>query len=200
MRRSERATEVLRPRFIAIARIVRPQGNRGEVSAEITTDFPGRFQRLERVFLGAGWTGAGRDQTCQEFTLERAWPHKGRIVLKLVGIDSISQANALRGREVLVPYEERVPLPKDTYYWLELERCRVVAGAAAKRVEIGTVVAVEPTNGVPLLHVARVKPGGGEVLIPLAQEICREIDPEAKLIVIDPPEDLLELNETHSEE
>lgn len=182
-------------RFIAIARIVRPQGRHGEVSAELMTDFPSRFQEVRRVFLANGsFEDAGESgDALREMELERAWLHQGRIVLKLGGIDSISQAEELRGLTVLIPFQERVPLPANTYYWPEIEGCRVLTGPPEARVAIGTVTAIEPTGGVPLLHVN--SPGRAEVLIPFAQDICREIDPEAKFIVIDPPEDLLELNE-----
>jgi len=176
--------------YLAIARILRPQGRQGEVSAEITTDFPERFQNLKRVYLEIP------GQSPKPFGLERAWQHKGRIILKLAGIDCIRQAEELRGLDVLIPYEERIPLPEGCYYWSELYGCRVVAGSPESCVEIGTVTAVEPTAGTPLLHVERGVSGGREILIPLAEEICKKIDPEAKLILIDPPEDLLELNDS----
>lgn len=187
-------------RYIAIARILRPQGRSGEVSAEIMTDFPARFQKLRRVFLENNAPNGvdGHQDQPREAALERAWPHKGNIVLKLKGVDSISQAEALRGLTVFVPFEERVSLPANTYYWPEIEGCRVLAGRPEARIEIGIVTGVEPTAGVPLLHVSRANKGRNEVLIPFAQEICREIDPAAKRIVIDPPEDLLELNEPES--
>ncbi len=177
-------------RFLAIARIVRPQGRHGEVAAEILTDYPERFRSLRQAFLESPGGNPA------PIALERAWPHKGRMILKLAGIDSIDGASELRGRHVLIPREEKVALPPHQYYLWELEGCRVVAEHEGKRREVGTVTAVEPTGGVDVLHVERS--GGGasrEVLIPLAQAICTRIDTAAKTIVIDPPEDLLELNE-----
>ena len=171
--------------FLTIARILRPQGRKGEVAAEMFTDFPARFEKLQSAFLEASG-GAPRP-----VTVERVWPHKGRIILKFRGIDSIESAEGLRGLDVVVPWEQRTPLPPHHYYLWELCGCRVVWERQAR--EIGTVAEVEPTGGVPVLHVAR-REGGGEVLIPLAQEICTRIDPQSKTIVIDPPEDLLELN------
>jgi 16S rRNA processing protein RimM len=172
-------------RFLAIGRVVRPQGRRGEVVAEVLTDFPARFQEVRQVFLG---------EPCQAprpAVVERAWPHKGRVVLKFAGVDSIEAASRLRGCCLLIPREERAPLPPDHYYLWELEGCRVVVEHAGAAHEVGTVTEVEPTGGVGLLHVETPR---GEVLIPLAQAICTRIDPAAKTIVIDPPEDLLELN------
>jgi 16S rRNA processing protein RimM len=113
------------------------------------------------------------------------------MVLKLAGVDSIETASCLRGRHLLIPREDRVPLPPHHYYLWELEGCRVLVGGTGAAQEVGTVTDVEPTGGAGLLHVATPR---GEVLIPLAQAICTRIDPAAKTIVIDPPEDLLELN------
>jgi 16S rRNA processing protein RimM len=175
--------------FLAVARIVKPQGRRGEVAAEILTDFPERFARTRRADVEQ------RGGEPRAVEVECAWPHKGRVVLKFSGVDSISQANALRGLHVLVPREEKTPLPAHHYYVWELLGCRVIAEREGRATEVGTVTGVEPTGGVDLLHVAPTGRTDNEVLIPLAQDICKRIDTEAKTIVIDPPQDLLELNE-----
>jgi 16S rRNA processing protein RimM len=168
-----------------VARIVRPQGRRGEVVAEILTDFPQRFAELRRAYL----ENPGSQPL--SVRVESAWHHKGRVILKLFGVDSIGQANRLRGMHVLIRREERMPLPAHQYYVWELKGCRVLTQRQGGTREVGMVTEVEPTGGTDLLHVATPS---GEVLIPLAQDICRQIDPSAKTIVIDPPEDLLELN------
>lgn len=179
--------------FLAIARISRPQGRRGEVAAEVLTDFVERFQKIGRVYLESP-SGPPEPRD-----LENAWPHKGRIVLKLAGVDSIEAASRLRGRHVLIRREDRMPLAAGRYYVWELEGCRVVRQQDGGLREVGTVTGVETTGGVELLRVALLagqgEKAGNETLIPLAQAICTRIDPEAKLIVIDPPEDLLDLNE-----
>lgn len=175
--------------FLAIARVVKPQGRRGEVAAEILTDFPARFGDLRRAFLEN--PGCPPDLVM----VEKVWPHKGRVVLKFSGVDSIEQAERLAGRHLLIPREERAPLPPHHYYHWELRGCRVVTEREGVSIEVGTVTDVESTGGAHLLHVSRRDGPGGEVLIPLAQEICTRIDTEAKTIVIDPPEDLLELND-----
>ncbi|MBZ5515869.1 MAG: ribosome maturation factor RimM [Acidobacteriia bacterium] len=169
-----------------MALIVRPQGRRGEVVAEMLTDFPERFRSLRQALLERP---GGEPEAVR---VEDAWPHKGRIVLKFFGVDSIAQAERLRGAQVLIPRTERIPLGPHQYYLWELEGCRVVIERDGPRREIGTVTDVELTGGVDLLHVAAP---GREVLIPLAQDICKQIDPETKTILIDPPDDLLELNE-----
>jgi 16S rRNA processing protein RimM len=171
---------------LAVARIVRPQGRRGEVTAEILTDFPERFRHLRDAFLERPGSAPVARQ------VENAWLHKGRVVLKFSGVDSIAQAETLRGFHVVIPREERIPLGAHRYYLWELEGCRVVIERDGTAQEIGAVSGVEPTGGVDVLRVAAPR---GEVLIPLAQDICKRIDTETKTIVIDPPEDLLELNE-----
>ena len=182
--------------FLAIARILRPQGRRGEVAAEVLTDFVERFAKGARVYVE---TPGGMPELRE---LEKAWPHKGGIVLKLAGVDSIEAASRLRGLHVLIRREARTPLTAGRYYLWELEGCRVVQEQNGALREVGTVTGVETTGGVELLRVAlpSVESGGKpegkprEALIPLAQAICKRIDPQAKLIVIDPPDDLLDLN------
>jgi 16S rRNA processing protein RimM len=171
--------------FLAIARILRPQGRKGEVAAEILTDFPARFQQLQVALLEVP------GQAPQPVNLERSWPHKGQIILKFSGTDSIESASLLRGLQVFIPWEQRTPLPPHHYYLCELQGCRV--WWERREQEIGTVQEVETTGGVDLLHVRRGDEKG-EVLIPLAQEICTRIDLVTRTIVVDPPEDLLDLN------
>lgn len=171
--------------FVAVARVIKPQGRRGEVLAETLTDFPTRFQERGRLFL------ENIGPTPEPVLLEKVWPHRGGMVLKFAGVDSIEQAQRLRGRLVLIPREERAPLPANHYYVGDLQGCRVVRETHGAQMEVGTVTEVERTGGVGLLHVATPS---GDVLVPLAQAICTRIDAEKKIIVIDPPEDLLELN------
>lgn len=172
-------------RFLAVARVVRPQGRRGEVLAEPLTDFALRVQAPRQVFV------ENPGNVPQPIQVENVWSHKGRVVIKFSGVDSIDSASRLRGRHVLIPAEERMPLPPNHYYLWELHGCRVVTERQGRRVEVGTVTDIEPTGGVDVLHVST---SHGEVLIPLAQAICTRIDTQAKTILIDPPEDLLELN------
>jgi 16S rRNA processing protein RimM len=155
------------------------------VLAEPLTDFPLRFQGLLQVFLESP------GKAPQSIPVENVWSHKGRVVIKFSGVDSIASASLLKGRHVLIPAEERMPLPPNHYYLWELQGCRVVTERQGRRMEVGTVTDIEPTGGVDVLHVTTRR---GEVLIPLAQAICTKIDTQARTILIDPPEDLLDLN------
>ncbi len=171
--------------FIAIAHVLRPQGRKGDVLAEILTPFPSRFAGPQRVFLD----DPGNNP--RAVTVEHTWLHKGKVVLKFAGIGSIDEAETLRGRYVLVPEEEKVALSAGQYYLWELKGCQVVVESGGTRKPLGIVTEIERTGGVDLLHVSD---DSREVLVPFAEAICKVIDPEARLIVIDPPEDLLDLN------
>lgn len=177
--------------YLAIARILRPQGRRGEVAAEILTDFAERFQGLGRVFL----RGPAQDEKQQAiaYQLESVWPHKGRMILKLAGVDSIEQAERLRGSEVLIPFEERVQLPAGHFYVFELIGCQVMERRPEGMACLGTVGGLQATGGVSLLEVEGPQ---GEVLIPFAEVICKKIDVAARRIEVELPGDLLELNAT----
>jgi len=174
-------------RWLAIARLVRPRGRKGELVAEVLTDFPERFATQRRVFLQQ----AASDPEPAE--IAEAWWHQGKLILRFTGVDSISQAERLRGASVLVPREKRVALGEGRYYLWELVGCKLFEHPGGQ--PLGTVTAIVPTGGVDLLKVKRAGARGREALIPFARAICREVDVRARRIVIEPPEGLLELND-----
>lgn len=169
--------------LVAVARVVRVRGLRGEVVAELLTDFPERFDNLERLIAVAP------DGKRQTLLLEEHWLQSGRIVFKFADYDSVEAATALVGYELAVPETERVELPEDAFYDWELAGCRV---ETVEGVEIGRVREVLRTGGAAEVLVVEGKALGREHLIPLAETICVEIDIEKKLIRIDAPEGLLE--------
>ena len=168
--------------LIVIARIVKTRALRGEVVADLLTDFPDRFEKLEAV------TAIAADESQRSLAIEEHWFHGNRIVLKFEGFDSVDAAKELVGYELAVPAAERIALPKGQFYEWELAGCRVETISGQ---EIGTVRNIMRTGGVEILVVANQ--AEKEFLIPMAQEICVDIDVEKKLIRIDPPEGLLEL-------
>lgn len=173
--------------WLAIARLIRPRGRKGELIAEVLTDFPERFATLRRAFVEQP---GGEPEPAE---VEKAWWHQGRLVLCFAGVESISQAERLRGRLVMVPRGERAALADGRYYLWDLVGCDLFGPSGGE--PLGTVTAVEPTGGVDLLRVKRSGADGREVLIPFARAICRHIDVGARRIVIEPPEGLLELND-----
>ena len=168
--------------LVAVARAVKTRGLRGEVVAELLTDFPERFEGLEELI------GVAPDGKRSPLALEDHWFQAGRVVLKFAGYDSIEAASALVGHEFAVPEDERVELDEDEFYDWELMGCRV---ESVEGEELGRVREVLRTGGVEVLVVEKAE-AKGEHLIPLAETICVEIDIENKLIRVDPPEGLLE--------
>lgn len=168
--------------LVVVARVAKPRGVRGEVAADLLTDFPERFEGLEELI--AVFPG-GR---LARLALEDHWFHAGRVVLKLEGFDSPEEAAALAGCELAVPETEAVELGEGEFYDWQLEGCR------AETVEgrsLGTVREVLHTGGEANVLVIRDE-RGREHLVPLAESICVEIDTGAKLIRVDAPEGLLE--------
>ena len=167
--------------LVIIARAVRPRGLKGEIVAELLTDFPDRFEDVEELVLVSP-TG---ERTTKR--LEDYWFQNDRVVLKLADYDDVEVAKELVGFEFAVPESERVPLPADHYYDWELEGCTVKVGAE----NIGTVKSVLKTGGTEILVVAGEN--GKERLIPLVDSIVVGVDAAQKTIVVDPPEGLLDL-------
>lgn len=168
--------------LIVVAHIVKTRGLRGEVVADLLTDFPERFEKLDKL------TGISSGGVKSSLQIEEQWFHGRRLVLKFAGFDSIDEAKELVDYDLAVSAEDRIDLPTDTFYEWELVGCRVetIGGQA-----IGQVGGVMRTGGVELLKV--FDENGRDRLIPMASDIVVEIDKEKKLIRIDPPEGLLEL-------
>ena len=181
---------------VTVARILRPHGRRGEVAAEILTDFPERLTKLKQVYLCDSKRDAARDadanaeQVGRRVGVRSCWlshSRGGQAIFHFEGSDSISDAEKLVGLEVRIPLAERAPLPGGSYYVTDLIGCKVREEGAA----VGVVRDVEFTGGTPLLA---VDSANGEVLIPLADEICVNVDLAARRIDVVLPEGLRELN------
>lgn len=172
---------------VTLARILRARGRKGEVAAEILTDFPDRLTALREVYLYDGKNPA----RC--VAVRACWLHKGQAIFHFEGADSIPQAEKLVGLEIQVPLAERVVLPAGQYFLSDLLGCEVWELARGEK--IGVLREVQSTGeevrGTPLLVVETPQ---GELLIPFAQEICVHIDPAARRIEVILPEGLRELN------
>ena len=168
--------------LVAVARIAKARGVRGEVAADLLTDFPERFDRIDELIA------VFPDGSRRRLALEGNWPHGDRVVLKFKGFDSPEEASALKGCELAVPESEAVELEEGEFYDWQLQGCRV---ETVEGVEVGTVREVLHTGGEAPVLVTR-DGRGVENLIPLAESICVEIDVESKLIRVDAPEGLLE--------
>ena len=168
--------------LVLVARAVKTRGLKGEIVADLLTDFPERFERTLRLFAVAP------DGVRRVVDLELHWFLKGRIVLKIAGYDNVEAARTLIGYDFAVPESERVELPADHFYNWELEGCRV---ETVEGQMLGQVRRVLRTGGVELLVIENDQKR--EYLVPMVESIVRRIDVPQKLIVVDPPEGLLEL-------
>jgi 16S rRNA processing protein RimM len=164
--------------WVAVARLGRARGNRGEVTAIPLSSKPERYQALHEVFL----FGDG-----SRHEVESVWFHERTLVFKFRGIDTISAAEGLSGAEVCIPRSERAQLDEGEFYISDLVGCRVIERATGEN--LGLVAGWQDAGGAGLL----VLENG--MLIPFARSICVEIDPGARRIEVDLPEGLKELNE-----
>lgn len=192
-----------------VARILRARGNKGEVAAELLTDFPERLTKLAEVFVGQ----AGGKSEPRRAAVKSCWlsqNHRGQAVFHFEGVNSISEAETFRGLDVLLPFEQRVTLPAGQYFVSDLIGCSVfenplaspvVASSPCSLIQVpsllGTVRDVqfpgEEISGTPLLEVETAR---GEILIPLAVDICTKIDTAAQRIDVILPEGLRDLNQS----
>lgn len=179
--------------WVWLAKIRRPQGRKGEVFAEILTDFPEKFAERKRLWLLRD-VASTPPQPPREVELIAHWLHKGGVVLHFATIDSITAAETLAGLIVAIPREERAPLAEDEVYIGDLIGCTLfdATNPAGSPVAVGIIEDVDRTAGpVPLLV---VQSSAGEVLIPFAKSYLRTLDLEGKRVEMALPEGLVELN------
>ena len=173
------ASDSRAPEWIAVALLGRTRGNRGELTAISLSSKPERFAWLKQVRL----EGLG---DAASYEIEEVWEHSGELVFKFRGVDSISDAEKLRGAEVQVPRSERVELEPGEYFHSDLIGCEVRERGSGRTV--GKVTNFEEYGGPPLLEI-----DGGRILIPFVKAICVDIRPDEKLIEVEIPEGLEDL-------
>jgi 16S rRNA processing protein RimM len=201
------------PRFFAVAHLLRPRGNKGELAAQLLTDFPERLTKLKEVFLSDAKSKAEPRQVA----LKNCWlsqNHQGQAVFHFENINSINDAEKLRGLDVLLPIDQRVTLPAGHYFVADLVGCSVfelpavsaaLSSSPCALTEapslLGTVSEVQfPGDGfpgTPLLVVdlaAAQQSAETDMLIPLAEDICTRIDTVARRIEVILPDGLRDLN------
>jgi 16S rRNA processing protein RimM len=192
--------------WVWLARIRRPQGRKGEVFADILTDFPEKFAERRHLWLiqesGApsmaqlhrAMGGTGQPPPQRPIDLIHHWLHKGGIVLHFAGIDSISAAETLAGLIVAIPHSERAPLADDEVYIADLIGCTLVDVSPDPPQTLGAVEDVDRTAGpAPLLIVNSPR---GEILVPFAKSYLRKIDLENRRLEMALPEGLSDLNQS----
>lgn len=167
---------------VVIARIVKARGIRGEVACVLETDFPERFSSLEHV------TVLMPDGERLRLQLEDHWFHNQRLILKFEGYDTMTAAQGLAGGRLVIADAGVDQLDEGQYLERDVVGSEVVTGDGKK---VGVVTRVMRTGGTDVLVLDGID--GREQLIPFADEICTDVDLEARRITIDPPKGLLDL-------
>lgn len=183
--------------WVWLARIRRPQGRKGEVFADILTDFPEKFAERRRLWLIADPDSLrGKSNPLpREVDLQAHWLHKGGIVLHFAQSDSISAAETLSGLFVAIPLADRTALDADAVYIADLIGCTLFDVASSTPIPIGRIEDVDRTAGPVALFVVRSPHSGEEVLVPFAKSYLRTLDLAAKRVEMALPEGLTSLNE-----
>ena len=183
--------------WVWLARIKRTQGRKGEVFAEVLTDFPEKFADRRKLWLLKSSLAAEADVSADpvEITLLHHWMHKGGVVLHFGGVESISAAEALTGCVVAIPRAERAELDEGDVYIGDLIGCTLVDVAATEPVVVGEIEDVDRSAGpVAMLVVKAPDQDADEILVPFAKAYLRRVDIEAKRVEMALPEGLVELN------
>jgi len=170
-------------RMVLVGRIARPHGIRGHVMVTPETDFVEDRFRTGATF----WTRSDRGNEVLKVTSARL--QNGRPVIGFEGFETIEDVERLTGLDLRIPEDSLLPLSAGAYYVHDLVGCVVETILGEP---IGEVTRVEGGAGASVLS---VEGRGGEVLVPLAADICVEVDIGARRIRINPPEGLLELNQ-----
>jgi 16S rRNA processing protein RimM len=167
--------------LVAVGRIVRPQGRRGEVRLELLTDTPERLRELRECWLVPPQAG-------ERHEVEAVW-FQGRVpVVKLAGSDTLTDAQGLVGRLVTIPRATVRPLPPDRYYAFDLIGCVVETPEGAR---LGTIA--EILAG-PEHDYWTVQGDGRAWLLPAVTAIVERVDLRGRRVVVRPPEGLVELD------
>jgi len=182
--------------WVWLARIRRPQGRKGEVLADILTDFPEKFSDRRRVWLIPDPDSPRRkaNQAVREVELIHHWLHKGGIILHFAPSNSISDAETLTGLIVAIPMAERAPLDADAVYIADLIGCALFDVAGPAPVEVGKIENVDRNAGPVALLVVLSAGSEEEILIPFAKSYIRGIDVAARRVEMALPEGLVDLN------
>lgn len=164
--------------LVLVGRVARPHGIRGQVVVNPETDFlQDRFKSGQILLVGPA-------EQPIERRIEDVRFHQGRPILTFGGVESIDDAERLAGLDVWLPQQSLAPLPERTYYRHDLIGCEVRDTADGL---VGRVTAVEGTIDRSYLVI------DGDVMLPLVDGICLEVDMAARRIVVQPPEGLIDL-------
>lgn len=182
------AKEITGSDFITLAGVLKTQGRHGEVAVEVHSDVPDRFA------VGMKLSALGKDEARRNLEVEDIWPHKGLLVLKFAGVDSMNEAEGLIGAELQVPRSDRAELEQGWNYVSDLVGCVVLDHGR----EIGRIEDVQFGAGeAPLLIVVNKAAKGGEITkfdVPFAEAYLEGVNIAKKQVRMSLPEGMLEIN------
>jgi 16S rRNA processing protein RimM len=157
-------------RYLAIGKVVRAHGIRGEISVAVLTDFPERFENTEWVYLG-------NESEAAPYRIEKSRWHKDNVLLTLTGITDRTEAERLRGQYVQVPIEDATPLPEGSYYLYQLIGLEVIT---TENQLLGTITEVLETGA----NDVYVVQGDKEILIPAVADVIKAVDLEKGQVIV----------------
>ena len=163
------------PDFLAVGHVIAPWGIRGEVKVQVLTDFPDRFAPGKLVYADA-----------RPLQIERCRPHKQHLLVKFAAVDSIADAEKLRGQDLTIPRSELRPLPRGEYYAFQVIGLKVITTGGDCLGQVTDVIST-PANDVYIVEGAR-----GETLIPAVDHVVKSIDLDRGEMVIEAIEGLLD--------
>ena len=163
------------PEFLIVGYILAPWGIRGEVKVEVVTDFPERFAPRKVVYLNT-----------RPLEIESCHPHKQHLVVKLDTIDSVEDAEKLRGQDLTIPRSELYHLPQGQYYTFQIIGLKVVTTEGELLGHI-TEIMTTGSNDVYIVEGKR-----GEILIPAIEDVVKSIDLQKGEVVIEAIKGLLD--------
>jgi len=184
--------------WVVLARLIRPQGRKGELLADLLTDFPDRLAGRKGLFLIS--PGSIDETAARAVEITSSWlptgKNKGRVVLRFEGMDTIAAAEAVAGLDLVVSDDHRMPLDEDAVYISDLAGCTLFNEA----VEVGEITGVQfpfSPDGARLQNAAAlllVESSAGEVLVPFVKAFVKTVDLPARRLVMSLPAGLVEVN------
>ena len=170
------------PAYLILGEILRPHGIRGEMRMRILTDYPERLiNELKTIYLGDN-----PDSMVDEYAIKSARFHKEYLLITLTDIEDRNEAEALRGKKIMINIENAVPLREGEFYLYQLMGLSV---QTEEGIHLGDIRDVIETGA---NDVYLVKGGQfGELLLPAHEETIISIDFEAKMVTMSLPEGLL---------
>jgi len=166
------------PEFVVVGRILAPWGIKGKLKVELVTDFPQRFTPYSKVYIDR-----------QPMTIDSAEWHKGKAIIKLSTIDSVEDAQRLRGQPIEIHHSQIYPLPEGQYYHFQIIGLEVLTTQGEL---LGTITKILTAESNDNYVVCGAK---GEILIPVIEDVVKSIDLNQGRVVIEPIEGLLSLNQ-----